>query len=187
MTAHRLKYVRSGFSLPEVMIGLIIMLLILMAVYSIFILSQQTQRRVDDRAEVVQNQRAMLDRLTREIRQANRIVTALPAAEILFEDGHGNLEGTPLQYIRYYLQGTDLYREVRYYYFAGDPATHVYFNDTDGGGNLPSSSVTEDRLVGEYLTSLGFSGSGTITISLSFSQNNQTVILTADVTPRNAN
>lgn len=181
------KQVQYGFSLPEVMIGLMIVLLLLITTYSIFILSQQTQRRVDDRAEVVQNQRAMLDRMTRELRQANAIVTSLPAAEIIFEDGHGNLENSPLQYIRYYLQGTDLYRQVRYYYFAGDPSTHVKHNDTDGGGNPPLINIVEDRLVGEYTTSLGFSGSGTITISISFSQNNQTVTLTADVTPRNLN
>lgn len=178
---------RTGFSLTEVMVALAIVLLLLLGTYSTFILSQHTQRRVDDRAEVVQNQRALLDRVTRELRQANTIATTLPAVEILFEDGHGNLEGSPLQYIRYYRQGTNLYREVRYYYFASDPLTRVYYNDTDGGGNPPLVSTTEDRLVGEYVSSLSFSGSATITVSLSFTQGNQTLTLNADVAPRNTN
>lgn len=185
MQPHRPNHQTRGFSLTELVIGVAIIVMLLITSYSIFILSQQTKRRVDDRAEVVQNQRATLDRLARELRQANVVVTTLPASEILFEDGHGNLESNPVQYIRYHLQDTDLYREVRYYYFASDPPTHVFYNDTDGSGNPPLVSVVEDRLIGEYVNSLTFSGTATITTSITFSQGGQSITLSTDVTPRN--
>lgn len=174
-----------GFSLIEVMIGLTAITLLLLVTYTIFIAARQTQRRVDARAEVVQNERSILDRLTREVRQANTIATALPATELLFEDGHGNLDNVPIQYLRYHLQGTDLYREVRYYYFASAPDTHVYYNETDDYGNPPSLTTTEDRLIGQYVTSLTFSGHGTITITLTFTLNGETLTTSSDVTPRN--
>ena len=176
-----------GFSIMESVVGIFTITLVLLATYSTFILSQQTHRKVDDRAEVVQNERAVLDRMARELRQANVIATTLPTNEIMFEDGHGNLENNPIQYLRYHLSGTDLYREVRYYYFASDPETHVRYNETDDQGYAPDSQTTEDRLIGEYVNSLTFSGSATITISLILSRNNQTVTLSTDVAPRNVN
>jgi len=171
----------------ESLVGVFIITLLLLATYSIFILSQQTQRKVDDRAEAVQNERAILDRLSRELRQANKTVTVLPANEIIFEDGHGNLDSDPIQYLRYYLSGTDLYREVRYYYFVAAPETHVRYDETDENSNPPSLQVSEDRLVGEYINSLSFSGSDTITITIAFNKNNQILNLSTDVVPRNAN
>ncbi len=183
----RATFLKPAFSLIEVGIAVTIVIMLMIVTYSVFIMSQQTQRKVDSRAEIVQNQRATFDRLTRELRQANTILTALPASELKFEDGHGNLAGNPTVYVRYYLQGTDLYREVSYYYFAPDTITHVFYSDTDGGGNPPSLSVTEDRLVGEYVSSLSFSGSGTITVSTTFTNNSQILTLTSDVSPRNAN
>jgi len=176
-----------GFSVMESLVGVFIITLLLLATYSIFILAQQTQRKVDDRAEAVQNERAIMDRLSRELRQANKMVTVLPANEILFEDGHGNLESNPIQYTRYYLSGTDLYREVRYYYFAASPEIHVRYDETDAGGNSPSVGISEDRLVGQYINSLTFAGSDTITITVTFNKNNQIVTLSTDVAPRNTN
>ena len=61
--------------------------------------------------------------MAREIRQANDIVTVLPVDdsdpdlvthELQFEDGHNTNQ---IQYIRYYLNGTDLMPEV--YAFRG--------------------------------------------------------------------
>ncbi|MBI5465879.1 MAG: hypothetical protein HY974_01165 [Candidatus Kerfeldbacteria bacterium] len=176
-----------GFSLVEITVGVFITLLLLLSTYSIFILSQQAKKRFENRAEVVQNERSILDRMARELRQANNIVTTLPSSEILFEDGHSNLEGGSIQYLRYHLSGTDLYREVRYYYFAPDTETHVYHSDTGGEGHSPSVQVIEDHLVGEFVSSLSFSGSGTITISVTFLRNGQTLTLTSDVASRNAN
>ncbi len=178
---------RPGFTIMEITIGIMIMILFLFAVYSIFILSQRTRGQIENSAEIVQNQRAILDRMTRELRQANTIVTALPDDEILFEDGHGNIDGTPMQYIRYHLVGTDLYRELSYYYFNSDPNTRVVYNEVDAFGNPPSASIIEDKLIGEYITSISFSGTDIISIAIELSKGLQKINLSADVAPRNVN
>ncbi len=175
----------GGFSLLEIIVAVLIAILLLLVIYSIFSLSQHTRRSLEDRAEIVQNQRAIADRLSRELRQANMIVTTLPANEIMFEDGHGNLEGLPIQYIRYYLDSTNLYREVNYYYLTTDPTTHVLYNETDDLGNPATQAIIENRLVAEYLSSLQFYGDSIITIQLTFTKNNQIITLTSDVAPRN--
>ncbi|HBH17287.1 MAG TPA: hypothetical protein DDW92_03435 [Candidatus Veblenbacteria bacterium] len=176
-----------GFSVLEVMVSILIGLLLLMATYSVFILSQRTEKPIANRAEITQNQRAILDRVTRELRQANDFVTTLPDDEILFEDGHGVISNDPVQYIKYHLSGSDLYREILYYYFAADPLTHVLHDELDQFGNPPLVQSVEDKIIGEYINSLTFSGNGTITISLEFIKNGQTLIITTDVSPRNLN
>ncbi len=179
---------RLGFSLAEVLVGLLVVILAITAIYSIYLLSRTVKNQSETRAELIQNERAMLDRLTRELRQANTIVTLLPAAEIMFEDGHGNLAGQPIQYIRYYLNGTGLYREVSYYSFASDPLSHVVYNEIDGLGHPPNKTITENRLVAEYITNLNFSGiaaKGNIIIDLTCTKANQTINLTSYVNSRN--
>ncbi len=178
---------RPGFTIMEMLVGIIIIVLFLFAVYSIFVLSQKTRVQIENSAEIVQNQRAMLDRMTRELRQANNLVTILPNTELLFEDGHGNIGGDPIQYIRYHVTGADLYRELSYYSFASDPSTHVYIDDVDGLGNLPTQSIIEDKIIGEYITVLNFSGSNIITIDITLTKGLQSINLSADVAPRNAN
>jgi prepilin-type N-terminal cleavage/methylation domain-containing protein len=177
---------KNGFSLMEVMVSMFIVLLILLVVYAIFSFSQQIKPKIENRAEIVQNQRAIIDRISRELRQANNIVTTLPANEIVFEDGHGNLEDSPLQYLRYHLIGTNLYREIRYYYFNMDPSTHVHYDETDDLGNLPSINIVEDRLIGEYISSLSFNiASNNINIEATLILNNETLIISTYVSPRN--
>lgn len=176
-----------GFSVLEVVVGLLITLLLLLATYSVFILSQRTEKPIVNKAEITQNQRAILDRMSRELRQAVSIINTLPSNEIQFQDGHGVIAEDPVQYIRYHLSDTNLYREVLYYYFITDPSTHVYYDEVDINGNPPLSTITEDRLIGEYVSSLTFSGNGTINISIDFTKNGQTLTITTDVSPRNTN
>lgn len=175
----------KGFSLFEVLVSIAIATLLLLATYSIFILSQQSERPIVNKSEITQNQRAILDRISRELRQANDIVSVLPDDEIQFEDGHGMLSGDPIQYLHYHLSGTDLYREVLYYYFPTDPNVHVYHDELDASSNTPLVFSVEDRLIGEYVNSLSFSGNGTITININFAKGGQTLNITTDVSPRN--
>ncbi len=175
-----------GMSLVEVMVGVALVTIVLMATYSIFVLSQQTQRKINDRAEIVQNERALLDRLARELRQANKVVTSLPANEILFEDGHNNLEDGIIKYLRYYLSGTDLYREIGHYYFPIAPAVYVRHNETDANGYSPTYSTEETKLIGEYISSLSFTGTNSdLTITMTLIKNSQTLTLSTNVSPRN--
>lgn len=177
---------KTGFSLLEVIVSMFISILILIAVYGVFVFSIQNKPKIENRAEIIQNERAILDKISRELRQATKIVTLLPANELLFADGHGYLNNAPLQYLRYHLVGSDLYREVRYYYFNSDPNIHVKYNDTDDNGNLPSISVTEDRIIGQYINSLNFNGTNlNINIAITFQLGNEGIGISTYVSPRN--
>ena len=190
----------KGFSLIEAIIGVWLVAILLLATYSIFILSQQTKRRLDNRAEITQNERAVLDRMTRELRQANALVPypqapALPSNEIKFEDGHNSLEQpNNIQYIRYFLgSGTNnqkLFREIGHYYYSNNPSVKVRYNDS-GSGSLVytvdegGEGSNQSGLIGEYITALTFSGTDIITIAITFNKNNQAINLSTNVTPRN--
>ena len=89
-----LKKAKNGFTLPEMIVVLTIFLLIIMTVYSIYILSRRAYLEGENTTEIIQNGRVILERLSREIRQARKIVTAFPeerinpSLEIKFQDGH---------------------------------------------------------------------------------------------------
>jgi prepilin-type N-terminal cleavage/methylation domain-containing protein len=90
----RLGYWQAGFSLSEMIIAVAIFVLIIVVVYSVYILGQRGYQRGEEAAEVIQNGRVVLERISREIRQARDIITELPAertnppAEIKIHDGH---------------------------------------------------------------------------------------------------
>ena len=80
--------------MTEVIIVIAVFILIIVVVYSVYALSQNAYSKGERLAEVVQNARVILERASREIRQAREIVTELPdekidaSSEIQFEDGH---------------------------------------------------------------------------------------------------
>ena len=83
-----------GFTLTEVLVTIVVFALVTGAIYSITLFNQKAYREGETAAEITQNGRVILERMTREIRQAEEIVTVLPeerlnpAGEILFQDGH---------------------------------------------------------------------------------------------------
>ena len=91
------KYSHTGFSLTEMLIVIAIFILVILAVYSVYNLSQQAYLTGEKLAEITQNGRVVLERISREIRQAKEIVTELPEEridapnEIKFQDGHISL------------------------------------------------------------------------------------------------
>lgn len=94
---------KKGFTLTEMTVVIAIFSLIIATVYLIFVLNQRVYLAGEEMAEITQNGRVILERMTREIRQAKEIVTKLPkervspANEIIFQDGHLSLvseEGT---------------------------------------------------------------------------------------------
>lgn len=84
----------QGFTLTEAIISVAIFSLVVLVVYSSYSLSRQSYLEGENVAEVTQNGRVILERLSREIRQAKEIVTELPQDrtdppdEIKFQDGH---------------------------------------------------------------------------------------------------
>ena len=86
----------KGFSLIESIMAIIIFSLIIVVIYSVYLFNQQAYKEGEKIAEITQNGRVVLERITREVRQAKEIVTPLPQidqgesnpSEIEFQDGH---------------------------------------------------------------------------------------------------
>jgi len=170
-----------GFSLIEVIVSISLFVIIILLVNSIYILAQQTYNKNSNLAELTQNARVSLDRLSREIRQSVSVITILPATDtdplnpptnqIFFQDGHNISQIT---YLRYYLNGTDLMRQKKVYYFSEEPDTYVTYNSIDQYGQPAQELILEDQVVGQYFNDLKFWGANgliNISIGLSKSQN----------------
>lgn len=183
---------RKGLSLLEVVIILGVTAIMLTAIFSITLVTQRSIRSAADKGEIAQNARIALERFSRDIRQAEVLVTSIPAndddpgspppAELEFQDGNNP---DALSYIRYYLSGTNLQRELSYYSFPSDPGTRVEYNATDGSGNPPVKTVTEDVLAAEYVSSLEFYGATLITVDMTFDKNNADLTATTTLYARN--
>lgn len=121
----------KGFTLTEMIIVVTIFVLIVVAVFSAQALSQRTFREGERAAEIIQNGRVILERMTREIRQATELVTELADEEtgatstIEFEDGHTPVPpryqglGSKYYYIYYSIapDTKELKRQYRVYCF----------------------------------------------------------------------
>jgi len=169
----------TGFTLPEIMVSLAIFVMVILLTGSIFSLSQTSYKKSSDLAELTQNNRVYLDRLSRELRQSINIITTLPpidddplnppADQIIFQDGH---DSSLITYIRYYLNGTDLMREHSAYYFDTDPDTYVAYNSLDQYGQPAQIIILENRVIGEYFNQIKFWGSnGLINTYLKLTKN----------------
>ena len=93
----------GGFTLPEVLVTMIIMIMVLFALYSIFDMSIRVFSFGNDKVEAVENARLGLDKMQREIRAAypvdkaggdNRVITSSlsnPSNQVTFgNDLNGN-------------------------------------------------------------------------------------------------
>jgi prepilin-type N-terminal cleavage/methylation domain-containing protein len=184
----------SGFTLFEVVVSLSLFTIIIILVNDIYLASQRAYNKNSDTAELTQNARVSLDRISRELRQSAKIITALPetetdpsnppAMEIFFQDGH---DIDQITYLRYYLEGNNLMRQHKAYYFSQEPATYVAFNSLDQGGSPPQAKNIDDpRVVGEYFTSLKFwGGNGLINISINLNKNQNNFTINTSVFSRN--
>jgi prepilin-type N-terminal cleavage/methylation domain-containing protein len=183
----------SGFTLPEILVSMSLFVLIIILVNSVYTLSQRAYNKNSDIAELTQNARVSLDRMSREIRQSNEIVTEMPttdddpenqpATELFFQNGH---DPEQITYIRYYLNGTDLKREYSAYYFIIAPDTYVLYNSLDQSGDPPEHLILEDRIVGEYFNQINFWGeSGLINVYLQLLKNQNNFEIETSIFCRN--
>jgi len=181
---------KIGFTLIETLITIAILSLVIGTVYGVYILSQKAYQEGETLAEITQNGRVILERTTREIRQAREIVTELPEEEsaatstIMFEDGH-ILE--PYYYIRYFKEANFIKREVFGFYFSGD--TEETFVPWDAqppsGQTLLAQTIEEPQIIGEYIKDLKFFGSKVIQITLVLEKRNKFLRLNSEVFGRN--
>ncbi len=170
----------QGFTLFEILIAVTIGAMLLGLLLSIYTLSLKSLNSGQARAELTQDSRVIIERITRDIRQARAIATILPKDntnpenpapnEIEVQDGHCDV----LQYIKYYLSGENLRRQIRQYYFESNPDIYVPFDADDGLGNPPEVNIVSDNLVGQYIKTFIFYGDNPISIELKVEKNNVT-------------
>ena len=163
---------QHGFTLFEILIAMTIGVTLLGVLFSIYNLSNKSLAQGQAEAELTQTSRSLVERITRDVRETQNLASELPQtkndperaplAELLMEDGHADA----LRYIRYYLNGTDLKREIRQYFFAEEPEILVPYNAEDEFGNPPAASVVEDNLVAEYVSEVLFYGQNPVYVEL---------------------
>jgi len=192
-----------GFTIIEMLIVIAIFCLVVGLVLNIFVFSQNFYRQTENNLELLQNGRIILERISRDLRQAAEMVTALPQVpdnpdnpptqEIEFQDGHAPSPyqdlGSNYYYIRYYLDSDskEVHRQYRIYCFEPCAVCSSYYrwNDIDEQGFQPQACNLEDEVVGEYLLDLRFWGSGLIGIALDLSKSGQVINLKTAIWARN--
>ena len=182
-----------GFTLLEIIVSISLFTIIIILVSNIYSVTQNAYNKNSNIAELTQNARVSLDRISRELRQSANIITALPPTDddpnnppvnqIFFQDGH---DISQITYLRYYLDGANLMREHKAYYFDEEPSVYVTYNSLDQGGGSPLETIIDDRVVGEYFAELNFWGTnGLINISLNLTKNQNIFAINTSVFSRN--
>lgn len=173
----------KAFTLVELLVAIGVSAFILIAAYGVYIVGTKGFRQNTASAELTQNARISLERMSREIRQNVDILTELPLdptagappSEIKLQDGHNYWPGIgKIEYITYYLSGTDLHRKVSHYAFPALPNDWVLYSTQDANGNLPSEVTDLDQIKAENISQMQFWGDKVITINLSVSSGQNT-------------
>ncbi|MBI2042463.1 MAG: hypothetical protein HYT21_01825 [Candidatus Nealsonbacteria bacterium] len=183
---------KNAFTLPETLMAISVVFLVLGAILLAFNFSQRVYRGGEAGAEITQNGRVLLERLTREIRQAREIVTELPLAEsqatstLMFEDGHLSV---PYHYIRYLRDesASQIKREVIGFYFSNDPEQTLVSYDAlpPPGQILENKSLEPSQVVGEFVSQLNFWSNGVVYLGLLLEKGEQNIHLKTSVFGRN--
>ena len=160
------KNIKNGFTLIETVVAISLFTIIILVSNSMFIMSQKIYIKGSALSELSQNARISLDKISRELRQSNDLITDFSSistsSKIFFQDGHDDSEIT---YIKYFASSTDLIRKNLAYEFSTDPGIYVYHDSIDAWGNLPNEITLKERIIGEYFNTLEFSfSSGLVNI-----------------------
>lgn len=176
----------AGFTIFEIIVSISLFVIIILMTGSLYQISQKSYNKGSDGAELTQNARVSLDRISRELRQATDIVTSLPASEIFFRDGHDISEIT---YIKYYLNNNNLMRLHVAYSFDTDPDIYIPYGSLDQYGDPPDESILEGgmpKIIGEYFNNLQFSGvDNLINISMELAKNQNKLNVGTKIYTRN--
>jgi len=195
-----------GFTLVEVLVTLNIFIFVFTACFAVYFLAQRFYQKTENRAEILQNSRIILERFNREIRQAVEIVSALPQLpdlpnnppkkEIEFQDGHTPSAfaflGSDYYYIRYYFNQAkgEVIRQDKVYCFeeCAFCQKYVRWNDSkleDGNLVNPKACLLDEKIIGEYVQDLEFWGSDLISVVLKVSKKNESFQLKTMIAGRN--
>lgn len=180
---------KRGFTLTEILVAMACGVLLIVTLYGVYVTSYQSYRRSVNQAELAQNARVGLERISRDLRQTDRITTELPPDDtdlqnpppsyIQFQDGHDTAK---IQYIKYYLTDHNLKRQVIHYSFSSDPDTWVAWN-TVGADEIIDPAL--DVIKADKVSAIEFYGVKLITIELTVSDEQSTFYFKTQVLGRN--
>jgi len=187
-----MRHNQAAFTVVELLVAVVIssiLITITVATYSLF---RRSMTMDQSRANLAQNARIAMDRMSREIRQTPDVVTVLPSSpsdtsvtqpgEIEFEDGHAG----DLTYKRYYISGGTLKMDTKEYYFATDPTVRVTWSAVGSGGVTPVSHVISTQDIADSVASLAAYGDVEISLVLTTSDSfNQQYHLRSTILRRN--
>jgi len=197
---------KKGFTLVEILVFIAIFTLVSIAIFNVFSFSQIFYSEKTIQSELLQNGRVILERITREIRQGEAIVTQLPQVpdnpenqplpEIEFQDGHTpspyEYLDSDYYYIRYYFSSStnELFRQYKVYCFDPCESCNNYFrwDDTrlEGEETIHTHGcVLEEKIIGEYVKDLNFWGNGLINVSLTLKNRDQELNFQTKIFGRN--
>lgn len=183
---------KHSFTLVEILVAMAAGAMVLVALYSIYTVNVKTYRRSINQQELAQNARISMERISRDIRQTDRVITSLPLtssdplnpppSSIQFQDGH---ETTKIQYLKYYLTDHNLNRQVLHYAFSADPNEWVAWNAQDEFGHLPTEYIDQDAIKADKISVLKFYGEKVINIELQVTDETNTFDFRTKVWGRN--
>lgn len=159
----------KGFTLIEVLVAIGISVVLLASAYELYFLANKTWIQSNVKYEVRQNARIALERMSRDIRQSDKIISSLPIdntnppSEIKFQDGHIT---NKIQYITYKLEETNIKKVYSHFSFSSSPETWVYWDTKDGTGQSPTETIDLGEIISENISSVTFWGVTAINVSL---------------------
>lgn len=169
-----------------------VIFLVLGAVLLAFNFNQKVYVAGEAGAEITQNGRVLLERLTRETRQAKEIATefsldeAQATSTIMFEDGHSP---APYHYIRYWRDeaSSQMKREAVGFFFSGDPGQTLMAYDAVPplGQTLEKKSLETPQAIGEFVSQAKFWGDKVIYFVFILEKSDQQINLKSSVFGRN--
>lgn len=191
----------KSFTLIEFLIATAIFALVMSLSASSFVLGWRAFSQGSQIAQLQQNGRVVVERLSREVRQTDELILEAEQtwlnnlletndypfpAPILFQDARQD----DLQYVIYSLKENEskqLYRLSVYFYFPDDPAVQVRWNAADTNGNPPQATLVKEELVGEYIKEIDFQqlSSKMININLILEKEGKTLDLETKIGGRN--
>ena len=197
---------KKGFTFLESLIIIFISTLVFITVLEVYLAGQNLYFLGENRAEILQNGRIILERISRELRQAKEIVTPLPQvdnnpdflppSEIEFQDGHTPSPyqslGADYYYIRYHFSSStkEIKRQYLVYCLDDCSSCQNYYKwnekiQREGQTLSPHACILEDKVIGEYVNNIKFWGKTLINIEIEVSKFKENIQLKTSIFARN--
>ena len=183
-----MKQRSSSFSIIEVIVAVALGVILMGSAYELYYLATRTLARSNSHFEIRQGARIAMERISRDLRQSEEIISdlpeniATPTAQIKFQDGH---ETSKIQYIEYYVKDNALYRKYTHFSFAYSTDQWVYWDTKDNNSQSPNETTDLDEIISENFVNLSIWGKSKINISITVEQNQQSETYTTTVLGRN--